>query len=284
MMKPATKSMLLMSIGIGLITANDAATKYLVLSHPIGQVMCLRQAATLLVIIPYLLYFNRWNMLRVVNWRGQLGRGAMFLFGSVFIVLGLGALPLATAVTMLFLSPIILVALSAPLLSERVGAHRWVAVLGGFAGVLIIMRPGGSAFEWALLLPLAGAFINALRDLLTRRLSRTETSLSILFWSNMVLMAGSALTAPFGWVSVSAAGTVWFIAAGAFNIGAHFFIIEALRVGEASVAAPIRYTALLWAALFGYLIWGELPGIWLWAGAAVIVASSLYMIRMEGRT
>jgi len=282
-MTPTTKSMLLMAIGIGLITANDAATKYLVQSHPVGQVMCLRQAATLLVIIPYLLYFKRWHQLRVVNWHGQLGRGALFLVGSVFIVWGLGALPLATAVTMLFLSPIIMVALSAPLLGERVGAHRWVAVIGGFAGVLIIMRPGGSAFEWALLLPLAGAFINALRDLLTRRLSRTETSLSILFWSNMILMVGSALTAPFGWAPVDLNGTLWFIAAGVFNIGAHFFIIEALRTGEASVVAPIRYTALLWAAVLGFVLWGELPGIWLWAGAAVIVGSSLYMIRRERR-
>lgn len=282
-MTPVAKSLLMMSIGIGLITANDAATKYLVLTHPVGQVMCLRQAATLLVIIPYLLYFNRWSQLRVVDWRGQCGRGALFLSGSVFIVWGLGALPLATAVTMLFLSPIIMVALSAPLLGERVGPHRWVAVIGGFAGVLIIMRPGGGALEWALLLPLAGAFLNALRDLLTRHLSRTETSLSILFWSNMVLMAGSALTAPFGWAGVNSTAALWFVAAGVFNIGAHFFIIEALRIGEASAVAPIRYTALLWAAVLGYLVWGELPDLWLWAGAAVIVASSLYMMRAERR-
>ena len=156
-------------------------------------------------------------------------------------------------------------------------------MLGGFAGVLIIMRPGGEAFQWALLLPVIGALVNALRDVLTRRLSRTETSIAILFWSNIILMAGGLATAPFGWAPVSATAAFWFLAAGIFNGTAHFCIIEALRTGEASVIAPIRYTALLWAAAIGFIVWGELPDFWLWMGAAVIVGSSLYMIRGERR-
>lgn len=282
-MTPIARSLLLMSLGIALITANDAASKFLVQTHPVGQVIGLRQAATLLVLIPYVMFFSRWSALRVVNWNGQIVRGILFLIGSIFIVWSLGELPLATAVTMLFASPIFMVVLSAPLLGERIGRHRWVAVLGGFAGVLIIMRPGGEAFQWALLLPVLGALVNALRDVLTRRLSRTETSIAILFWSNIILMAGGLATAPFGWAPVSASAALWFLAAGIFNGTAHFCIIEALRTGEASVVAPIRYTALLWAAAIGFFVWGELPDFWLWTGAAVIVGSSLYMIRGERR-
>lgn len=282
-MTPMARSLLLMSLGIALITANDAASKFLVQTHPVGQVIGLRQAATLLVLIPYVMFFSRWSALRVVNWNGQIVRGVLFLIGSIFIVWSLGELPLATAVTMLFASSIFMVVLSAPLLGERIGRHRWVAVLGGFAGVLIIMRPGGEAFQWALLLPVLGALVNALRDVLTRRLSRTETSIAILFWSNIILMAGGLATAPFGWVPVSASAALWFLAAGIFNGTAHFCIIEALRTGEASVVAPIRYTALLWAAAIGFFVWGELPDFWLWTGAAVIVGSSLYMIRGERR-
>ena len=282
-MTPMTRSLLLMSLGIALITANDAASKFLVQTHPVGQVIGLRQAATLLVLIPYVMFFSRWSALRVVNWNGQIVRGVLFLIGSVFIVWSLGELPLATAITMLFASPIFMVVLSAPLLGERIGRHRWVAVLGGFAGVLIIMRPGGEAFQWALLLPVLGALVNALRDVLTRRLSRTETSIAILFWSNIILMAGGLATAPFGWAPVSASAALWFLAAGIFNGTAHFCIIEALRTGEASVVAPIRYTALLWAAAIGFFVWGEIPDFWLWTGAAVIVGSSLYMIRGERR-
>jgi drug/metabolite transporter (DMT)-like permease len=282
-MAPVLRSLLLMTLGIALLTANDAASKYLVQTYPVGQVIGLRQAATLLVLIPYVMYFSRWSALRVVDWPGQLGRGLLFIIGSVFIVWSLAELPLATAITMLFASPIFMVLLSAPLLGERIGRHRWIAVIGGFAGVLIILRPGAESFQWALLLPLAAAMINALRDVLTRRLSRTETSIAILFWSNIILMAGGFATLPFGWQAVDWHAGLWFLAAGIFNGSAHFLIIEALRTGEASVLAPIRYTALLWAAAIGFVVWGELPEPWLWAGAAVIVGSSLYMIRGERR-
>ena len=282
-MSPMLRSLGLMAMGILLLTANDATTKFLVQSHPIGQVVGLRQAATLLVLIPYMMFFSRWSLLRVVDLRGQLMRGMLFIIGSMLIVWSLAVLPLATAITMLYLSPIFMVILSVPLLGERISRHRWIAVIGGFAGVLIIMRPGAEAFQWVLLLPLLAAMVNALRDVITRRLARTETSISILFWSNIILMAGGFATLPLGWAPVSTHDAFWFVAAGIFNGTAHFCIIEALRTGEASAMAPIRYTALLWAALLGFLLWGEVPELWLLAGAVVIVGSSLYMIRAERR-
>jgi drug/metabolite transporter (DMT)-like permease len=282
-MTPVFKGVLLMAAGVGLLTVNDAVTKYLALSYPVGQVIGLRQAATLLVLIPYVLLASRWSALRIVNLRGQIFRGTLFIVGSILIVLSLGRLPLATVITMLFVSPIFMVALSAPVLGEKISRQRWIAVIGGFVGVLVVLRPGSDSFQWALLLPLAGAMVNASRDVVTRQLSRTETSIAILFWSNIILMAGGLLTAPFGWLPVSAPYAFWFVVAGICNGAAHFLIIEALRVGEASVVAPVRYTALLWAALLGFVVWGELPGPWLWAGAAVIVGSSLYMIRSERR-
>jgi drug/metabolite transporter (DMT)-like permease len=283
LMSPMLRSLGLMALGILLLTANDATSKYLVQSHPIGQVVGLRQASTLLVLIPYMIFFSRWSLLRVVDLRGQLMRGTLFIIGSMLIVWSLGELPLATAITMLYISPIFMVILSVPLLGERISRHRWVAVIGGFAGVLIIMRPGGAGFQWALMLPLLAAMVNALRDVLTRKLARTETSISILFWSNIILMTGGFMTLPMGWAPVSAHDAFWFVAAGIFNGTAHFCIIDALRTGEASALAPIRYTALLWAALLGFVVWGDVPELWLLAGAAVIVGSSLYMIRAERR-
>lgn len=280
-MSPMLRSLGLMTLGILLLTANDATSKYLVQNHPVGQVVGLRQAATLLVLIPYMMFFSRWSLLSVVDLRGQLLRGMLFIIGSVLIVWSLAELPLATAITMLYISPIFMVILSVPLLGERISRHRWVAVIGGFAGVLIIMRPGGSDFQWALMLPLLAAMVNALRDVITRRLARTETSISILFWSNIILMAGGFMTLPMGWVPVSTHNALLFVAAGIFNGTAHFCIIDALRTGEASALAPIRYTALLWAAILGFLVWGEVPELWLLAGAVVIVGSSLYMIRAE---
>jgi drug/metabolite transporter (DMT)-like permease len=273
----------LMVIGVALLTANDAVSKYLTESHPVGQVICLRQAATLLVIVPYVMLASGWGALRVVSWSGQLTRGALFIANAALIVLAFSLLPLATVIMIMFSSPIFLALMSASLLAERVSVERWIAILAGFAGVLIVVRPGAATFDWVLLIPVAASFANALRDIVTRRLSRTETSIAILFWSTLIVMAAGLATAPFGWKAVSATNAAWFVVAGVFNASAHFLMIEALRLGEAAAISPVRYTSLIWATALGYAVWGDLPDAWVTAGSAVIVASGIYMIRIEAR-
>jgi drug/metabolite transporter (DMT)-like permease len=280
---PAFKGVLASAGGILLLTLNDAVSKYLTESFPVGQVICLRQAATLLVIVPYAMMATGWGTLRVVSWPGQLTRGGLFVVGASLMVWGLSTLPLATVITIMFVSPTFIAALSAPILSERVGLHRWLAIIGGFVGVVIVVRPGGTSFEWVLLVPVAGALVNAFRDIMTRRLSRTETSVSILFWSAVIVTAASATTALAGWQPVSATAVAWFVLLGMLNAGAHFLLIEGYRLAEASLVAPVRYTGLIWAVVLGYAVWGQLPDAWVLAGAAVIIASGVYMIRAETR-
>lgn len=282
-MSDTLKGIALMAVGVALLTANDAASKYLTQAHPVGQVICLRQAATLLVIVPYVMLVSGWGALRVVSWPGQFTRGLLFVANAVLIVLGFSLLPLATVIVIMFSSPIFLALMSGTLLAERVSVERWIAILAGFAGVLIVVRPGAAAFDWVVLIPVAASLANALRDIVTRRLSRTETSIAILFWSTLIVMGAGALTAPFGWTAVSATGAFWFVVAGVFNATAHFLMIEALRLGEAAAISPVRYTSLIWATLMGYLIWGDLPDAWVVAGSAVIIASGVYMIRVETR-
>lgn len=275
------KGAVLATIGAALLTANDAVSKYLVESYPLGQVICLRQAATLLVIVPYVMLVTGWSALHVVSWPGQMTRGFLFIVGSVLMVQSLSLLPLATVITLVFASPTFVAAFSAPLLGERVSLNRWFAILLGFAGVVIVVRPGATAFQWALLLPVACAFSNAFRDIVTRRLARTETSIAILFWSTVIVMMAGLTSAPIGWQPLTGAAAAWFVAAGVFNAGAHFLLIEALRLAEASVIAPVRYTALIWATLIGFVVWGDVPDAWVVIGAAVIIASGLYMVRAE---
>ncbi|HKU70560.1 MAG TPA: DMT family transporter [Burkholderiales bacterium] len=282
-MSDTLKGVLVMVAGVALLTANDAVSKYLTQSHPVGQVICLRQAATLLVIVPYVMVAAGWGALRVSSWSGQLLRGGLFIANAALIVLAFSLLPLATVIVIMFSSPIFLALMSAPLLSERVTAERWISIVAGFVGVLIVIRPGATAFEWTLLIPVAASLANALRDIVTRRLSRTETSIAILFWSTIIVMGAGLLTAPFGWKPVSSTDAAWFVAAGVFNATAHFLIIEALRLGEASVISPVRYTSLIWAALLGYAVWGDVPSAWLLAGSAFIIAAGVYMIRVEAR-
>lgn len=282
-MSPTLKGMLAAACGILLLTLNDAVSKHLTQSFPVGQVICLRQAATLFIIVPYAILVTGGAALRVVSWPGQLTRGALFVAGAALMVLGLSLLPIATVITIMFVSPTFIAALSMPLLAERVGVSRWIAIVAGFAGVLIVVRPGGATFEWALLIPVAGSFVNALRDIMTRRLARTETSIGILFWSAVIVTAASATTALSGWRPVPLNAAAWFAAVGVLNAGAHFMLIEGYRLAEAASVAPVRYTGLIWAVVLGYAVWGELPDAWVLLGAAVIVASGVYMLRMESR-
>jgi drug/metabolite transporter (DMT)-like permease len=272
-----------MIAGAALLTVSDAASKVLTQSYPIGQVICLRQAATLLVIVPYIVLVTGWGAVRVVNWRGQGLRGLLFVAGAGLMVSSLSLLPLTTVIAIVFTSPIFVALLSAPLLGEIVGVRRWIAVIIGFVGVIVIVQPGATGFAWVLLLPLCTALANGTRDIVTRRLLRTESAVSILFCSTLIVMFAGFSTLPFGWNAVDARGMLWFVSAGLANAGAHFFVIEALRLGEASLVSPFRYTAFLWAALFGYVMWGEVPGLWVALGVGLIICGGLYTVQGERR-
>ena len=275
------KGIVAMIIGMAFLTVSDAVSKYLAESHPLGQVVCLRQAACLLFVIPFALRGAGLAAFRPHNVPLQLVRGFVFLASSFLIILSLKLLPLPTVTAITFIGPIMIALMSAPLLRERVGGSLWSATLLGFAGVLFIIQPGTDAFSWAFLAPVAAAFASSMRDMLSRILARTDSSISILFWSSLILVLGAALSAPFGWVQVSATAAALFLLGGFVNFCAQFLLIEAYRFGRAAVIAPFKYSSLLWSALLGFAIWGDLPGGWVWTGAAILVASGLWIARTE---
>ena len=281
MHRASTRAIVTMLIGAALLAGSDAASKYLVERYPLGQVLCLRHAATLLVIVPYAFAVTGLSSLRVSNVVGQLVRAGLFVLSAALMVSSLSLLPLATVTAIVFASPVFVALLSRRMLNEPVDARRWFAIVLGFAGVLVIVRPGAAAFELALLLPVGCALANGLRDVVTRLLSRTETSMSILFWSTIGVMLAGLATAPFGWRTVNGVDGLWFLAAGVLNAAAHFMLIEALRMGEAALVAPFRYTILIWATGLGFFIWGELPDVYVLAGALIIVASGWTMLRSQ---
>lgn len=270
-----------MVLGMAFLIGSDAASKLLVERHPIGQVMCLRQLAALVFVVPFVWYVGGIASLRPVNVPGQILRGLIFVVSGILIVLSLKLLPLPTVTAITFTGPIMIALLSAPMLRERVSRVLWLATLLGFGGVLLIIRPGTDQFSWALLVPVAAAFASSVRDIMSRILARTDTSIGILFWSSVVLCAVSALSAPFGWTAVDTYSAMLFLIAGAVNFCAHFLLIESYRLARAAVVAPFKYTSLLWSALLGYFIWGDVPSHWIWFGAVVLVASGLWIARTQ---
>jgi len=272
-----------MALAAALLSCHDAITKYLAETYPIGQVIFFRQIASLALVSGYLALGPGWRVLAVNSVGGQAIRAAAFLAATALIVASVSLLPLATALSVVFASPLVLAALSVPLLGERVGPHRWLAIVGGFTGVMVIIRPIDPAFNWLLLVPVCAALASALRDIATRLISRTETPLSILFWSNVAVIVVAALALPVGMKVIAPVDYAWLAVGGFLNITAHFLMISALRLADAALVAPFRYTALVWATLLGFAVWGHVPDHWTFVGAAIVVASGIYLLMREHR-
>jgi len=281
----AARGIFTMILGAGVLSMNDAVSKYLVESYPIGQILGLRQSAALLAILAYVWWKGSWRDLKINDRAGQAWRGVTHIVGAVLIVWSLSLLPIATVTAIAFSSPIVVLIFSMRLLGERVSWRRWMAVFIGFVGVLVIVRPGGVGFEWALLVPVAAAIVAGLRDLLTRRVARVDTSLSVLVWASVLIIVVSLFTIPLGWKPLTFTASLWFIFNGLLNAAAHFLMIEALRLGDAALISPFRYTAILWATLSGFFVWHHVPDSLTMFGAALLIISGVIIARSSpGKT
>ena len=275
------RGILSMIAGGGALTVSDAATKWLTASLPIGEILFVRALVVVLVILLVVRRSGSFEGLRIGRLR-NVGIRAFLAVGSTFlIVASLARLPLSEVIAILFVGPLFIAVLSGPLLGERVSIHRWLAVLIGFSGMLIIVRPGSATFQIAALLPVVAALAGATRDIVTRRISKGETSMAILFYSMVALTFAGLATVPFGWRPMDAGQLAIAAFTGVmFGLG-HYLIIEGYRYAEASVISPYRYASLIWAVALGFILWGEIPSVWVLVGAPLVVGSGLYILLYE---
>ncbi|MDH3666459.1 MAG: DMT family transporter [Paracoccaceae bacterium] len=271
-----------MLVGAALLTLNDALIKALAANYPTGELLFIRGAFVWPWILIFAMRSGGIGSLRIHNIRGQALRGACVIASAFLFITGLRHLTLADAIAVSFTGPLFITALAPLVLGEEVGWRRWLAVLIGFAGVLFMLRPGGAALQWAIIFPLGAAVCGGLRDLITRRIAGTETTVAVLAVTTTVVLLAGLATAPFvDWAPPQPADLVTFAASGALIALAHTLMIEAFRRGEATMVAPFKYSSLLWATLFGYLVFGDLPDRWTFAGAAIIVLAGLYVLHRE---
>lgn len=275
------RGMLLMATGVSLFAVIDGMAKVLAADLPAMQIIWGRYLFSLLplaVLIPR----RHWPTLLVTDRLPlQIVRALLPLLAGFFIVLALRHMPLADATAILFVSPLMVTALSIPLLGERVGPHRWAAVLVGFAGVVVIVRPGAGAMHWAALLPLGTAFVYALYQIATRVLSHSAAPMSTLAFTILVGLAASTLALPFGWRAPSAAQWGLLALSGILHGLSHFCIIRAFLTAGAATLAPFNYAQIVAAILFGLLVFGDFPDAVTILGALVIVAAGLYVAWRE---
>lgn len=194
---------------------------------------------------------------------------------------GLGHLPLAEAMAVAFTGPLFITALSVPILGEKVGLHRWGAVIVGFFGMLIILRPGTDSFRMESLIVLASAFSFAIGVLYTRKISRTETNVAMFAFTTLIAGVATLPIALTTWQSPMPTDWGLFFVLGLAGGAAHFLVIVAYRNAPASVNAPIEYTALIWASLLGWVVWRETTEIQVWLGALLIALAGVYITHRE---
>ena len=267
--------------GGALLTLSDAGLKYLAAELAPGQIMFIRGAIACFALVVATVGSKGGAALIPKKWGLHLARGLMASLATFAYLVGIGELPLATATSILFASPILLTAMAPVFIGESVGWRRWSAVLVGFIGVLIIVRPAGDAFQWAAVMILLAALGESVRDLITRGASGRETTHSMLFTMMAIVGLMGLAVPPYEWVPLQGVHWLIIIMASLIWTSAHFLLIEAFQWGEAAMLAPFRYCNLFFAAFLGFLIWGNLPDWLTWAGSAVIIASGLYILHRE---
>ena len=249
----------LMLLSLFALTCADAVTKWLGASYPPGQVIFIRAVFAMLPLAVMIYLHGGRASLRVTNVSGQVTRALLFAVASSTIALSMILLPLADAAAILHSGPLFITALAAPMLGERIGWRRWTAVLLGFCGVLIMLRPTSGVFQVLGLIPLAAALISSLRDIVGRKLSRTDSTNSIMFYSNSALIVLSGLWCLLDWQPLRTQDLALMALAGCLVGAGQFLLIEAYRHAEAAVVAPLKYSGIIWAVILGYIFWGNLP-------------------------
>ena len=260
---------------------NNAILKLLTEGLPAGEIMFLRSFMILPLILLYAYFRGGWSSLRVYRWRGHSARAVCLGFSAYFFILSVQFLPLATTVALTFAAPLLITAMAGSFLKEEVGWRRWSAVGVGFLGVVIITRPGSDVFQLTALLPLACALASAGRDVITRSMTAGESSIAIMLTANVGMAVFGLFSIPFGWEEPDSR-SIWLIAACVPLVAVgHYTMIEALRYAEAAVASPFRYSAIVWAGLLGYFIWGDVPDSWSIVGTCIVIASGVYILHRE---
>ncbi len=276
------RAALFMLAAVGLFALMDAGLKLLSVHYPPLQVAALRGAASLPFVLPWVLATVGVRSLFLVRWPLHLLRAVLGITVMAAFVYALRTLPLSTAYTIFFIAPLLITGLSVPILGERAGPRRWAAIVVGFVGVLVVLRPTsagvGSLAGLAVLLAALGYAVSAIT---VRVLARTDSSQAIVVWLLVSMALGAGLLALPHWVPIRTAD-LWLIAGvGAAGGLGQYTITEAFRQGEASLIAPLEYSALLWGVLLDFSLWGVLPDGMTWVGAVIIVLSGLYLLRRE---
>ena len=267
----------LFSLAMMIFSATDGAAKYLSADIAPQQIIFLRYVVVSVLILLFCICRGQRNLLKTAQPKLQILRGLCMASSGLLIYFALKHLPLELCAAISFVSPLFVTALSIPLLGERVGLRRWIAVLIGLLSVLIILRPGGVSFQLAMLLPLGASLCWATGLTLTRLMRDREQALTVLAWSSLVGVVALSPLVWSVWQMPNSSQWMILILLGVFNGLGQYLVIRAFMLASASLLAPFSYSIIIWSMLIGLIIFNSFPdGITL-IGTAILIAAGLYI-------
>jgi drug/metabolite transporter (DMT)-like permease len=276
------RGVLLMIAAVGTFAVMDAIMKHLTVRYPPLQVACLRGASSLPFVFGMYLATRSLGLLRPVRWSLHLVRALLAVLMLWGFLWALARASMADTYAVFMSAPILVVLCATILLRERTDWHLWLAVFAGFAGVFVMLKPGGSGFvSLAGMAALGSALAYALVVVMVRVMSSTETTASMVFWYLLLLAIGAGVLAAPAWVDIFARDWPWIAAVGLAGFAGQYLITEAFRLAPASALAPYEYMALVWGAGIDWLVWRTMPAGRMLAGAAIVVGAGLYLLHRQ---
>ena len=278
-----TKGIILLLVAFNIQAIMDGLAKYLAeAGHPVIQILWARFFFNALLIVPIAAWRHRGLMVRPPNPTAQIGRGLLHALGTFLLFTAYARMPLADALAIYYAYPFVVTALAPFLLGEHTGWRRWTAVIVGFAGTLMIIRPGVEVLNTGALFALIGSVAFALYLILTRKLAGSAPAdLTLSYQSTSAAIVISMLV-PFFWVTPDAFSLMLFVAIGAISALGHLMIIHAFERAPASYLAPFGYVEIITAAVIGFALFGDIPDYMTWGGIFVISASGIYIAWRDG--
>lgn len=274
-------AILLILAAMTLVPMMDGIAKYLSSSYPVTQIVWARYFFHLLALLPIVWW--RYGRRALVPRRPvlQVIRGGLLLGSTVLFFAAIAQMPLADALALVFVSPLVVTALSPLLLGETVGMRRWSGVVVGFLGACLIIRPGLEVMQWGSLLALGAGTVYALYIIATRKLSGSAPPLVTLTYTALLGAVVMSVLTPGAWITPGLKDLALMIGMGLLAAAGHFLLIKAFERAPASLLAPFSYSEIVMATIIGYVVFGDFPDPWTWVGIAVIVASGLYISLRE---
>ena len=281
-MSPNVKAGATMLLAVGSFSIMDAGLKVLSSGYPPLQVAALRCFSSLPLVLVWIGLTGGFGELLRARFALHATRAALGVVMLATFVYGLRRLPLSEAYTIFFVAPLLITAFAALILRERVEWQRWVAIAAGLAGVVIVLRPTGAGVATLPGLAVVICAVGyAMSAIIVRIAGRTDSTKSMIFWLLTMMGSGAAVLALPQWRAIQPRHWLVIAAVGASGFLGQWGITEAFRMGEASFIAPFEYSALAWGLTLDWVLWRSIPGTRAFAGAAVIIASGIYLIRRE---